>query len=297
MRAHALAGARRTSRQPLALGADEQRHAGSARSPAVAGRRAAARAAPATSATRSPGQLARRRARARARRRRSRPCSRAPPSASGGRRSRARARRSEAPNACARAQHRADVAGVARRRAGRRTAARRGAAPALLVDADHARARAERRDARERRAARHRGSSSPPSPQPAQPVALERRGARRARRPRSGPRPRPGSVPLRSRSRLVCRRRRAFRRGFCGDAMWVIGSVGASGDLAVGTQKGRRPVRSGAREARRCRLPGLRQPTPRGRPRQNVGTCRRRARRCRRAPCGRARRRPATGRA
>ncbi len=210
------------------------------------------------------------------------------------------------------AQHRADVAGVAD--AVQVHAQRpRGGAPALLVDGEHARAGAERGHARERGALdvvevrRRRGPSrrggSPRAP-----------GARRARRRRSGPRLRPGTCR--------CARARA----------WCAGGARPSGGGCVGMrsgscrcpvrrwrlvfaaawccllrcppaqQKGRRPF-----QERRpggclsvCRVPGwagVRQPTPRGRPRQNVGTCRRRARRCRRAPCGRARCRRATGRA
>ena len=72
------------------------------------------------------GQLGRRPPRARAARRRSRPCSRARPSARTGRRSPGRARRSRRRRRAPRAA-RADVAGVARRRAGRRTAGPPGA--------------------------------------------------------------------------------------------------------------------------------------------------------------------------
>ena len=68
-----------------------------------------------------------------------------------------------------------------------------GHAPALLVDPDRARARAERRDLGQQRPARHRRSPrrrarSRPRGSP------QRRPARAPRRPRSGPRPRPGSA-------------------------------------------------------------------------------------------------------
>ena len=126
-----------------------------------------------------------------------------------------------APNACARAQHRAHVPRIADavQVHAQRPARRLG--PALLVDADHARARAERRDGRKRVRARRR--ESPRRRASSRRCDSPRRHAGRplARR-RSGPRPRPRSVPLRSRSRLLCRRRTAFRRGLWEEAMWVM---------------------------------------------------------------------------
>ena len=153
------------------------------------------------------------------------------------------------------AQHRADVAGVAD--AVQVHAQRpRGRAPALLVDADHARARAERGDARERRRARRRGSPRAPSPVPAQ-RGSPRRGARPGapRPPRSRSSPSATKRPLRARSRLPCSRRRAFRRGSAGRRCGHVGCAG--GSLGAGTKKGAVPFRSDAREAVcRCRRAG-----------------------------------------
>ena len=132
--------------------------------------------------------------------RRSSPCSRAPPSASTGRRSPGpsttrRRRRS----ACARADDRADVPGIADpvqvdREPGSSPAAR------LRVDPDHPRPGA--RASRPRRAARAR--------RPRRPGARTRLGAPAASRPpRPGPRPRPRTAP---------RARGACARGACGSA-------------------------------------------------------------------------------
>ena len=163
-------------------------------------RRARAAARPRVGEQRDPlaGQLARRRRRARARPRRSRPCSRAPPSARAGRRSPGRAprtrRRTPAPSAapCRRCRDR-------RRRAGTTHSGPAGAAPALLVDADHARARAERGDRRERGSARPRGSRRRRAP--SRPAGSPRAGAPggAAAAIRSSPSAR--NRPLRARSR------------------------------------------------------------------------------------------------
>ena len=145
-----------------------------------------------------------------------------------------------------------------------------------------ARRRSRARSARPHGSRRCRARSRPAG-------SPRRAGARRARPLPAGPRPRPGT-------------------GRCGRGRaWCAGGARPSGGGCVGIgfgschKKSAVLFRSDAREAV-CRLPvprpsGVRQPTPRGRPRRNVGTCRRRARRCRRAPCGRARRRPASGRA
>ncbi len=200
-----------------------------------------------------------------------------------------------------RAQHGADVAGVA-------TPCRythsgpAGATPALLVDADHARPRAERRGARERGALHvvevlARRDPSPPgdSPRPPPPAAWA------AAAIRSSPSARKRAACARARA-WCAGGARAFRRGFCWDAIWLICWVLGVCCTWFGTKKGAVPFRSDAREAVESiagSRPGRGQAaaTPRGRPRQNVGRCRRRARRCPRAPCGRARRRPASGRA
>ena len=108
-----------------------------------------------------------------------------------------------------------------------------GRAPALLVDGEHARARAERGDARERRR-----------------LDLVEAAARRARVPAAGsPRAARGppacaatmrsspsamKVPLRSRSRRRCRRRRAFRRGFWAEDDGGHGVVWSGSCLVVG---------------------------------------------------------------
>ena len=240
--------------------------------------------------------------------RRSRPCWRARPSASAGRRSPGRAPRSEAPKACAErstvptlpgSPHAVQVHAQRPRRL----------APALLVDGDHARARAERGALASARAldiveARRRRARGRPAGSP---------------RAASGPTARGRvdqilalgrNVRVRARSRLRCRRRRAFSRGSVGRRSghrcrlrWVPvrgcwaqvgGWIGR-----LGKEKGRRPC-SGATPVRlSMSVPGppagrVRQPTPRGRRRRNVGTSRRRGRRCRRAPCGRAPRRRAS---
>ena len=164
--------------------------------------------------------LARQRARRRSTRasppRRPPPCSPAPPWASTGPRSRGPSATHDGAERLRAAQHRAHVARDRRPRADTRTAGPRARPPALLVHADHARARAERRDRRERRRldvveAPLRRAACPPAGSP------PRAPTRRPRRPRSDPRPRRRTCRLRSRSRLVCRRRSAFRRGLCGE--------------------------------------------------------------------------------
>ena len=241
--------------------------------------------------------------------------------ASGGRRSPGRARRTQAPNACA---ERSTVPTLPGSRDAVQVHAQRarGRAPSA---ARRRRSRACPSRASTRSRARARSTSwkpASPSPVPLEAVALERGAGRpAARRPRD-PRPRRRRAPLRARSRLPCRRRSAFRRGFCAEAMCVIcparvrvwlssavwrcmvvtGRCGLLWWALAGTKKGAVPFRSDARRlsmsiAGAARRAGVRQPTPRGRRRQNVGRCRRRGRRCPRAPCGRARRRPARGRA
>ncbi len=167
-------------------------------------------------------------------------------------------------------------------------------APALLVDGDHARAGAERGHARERGAldfvevvvAEVRAG---------QPVALERRRVRRASAAAIRSSPSARNMPLRGAPALGVQAAHGLQAGVVGmRSGHVVGCVDA---VRSCNKKGAVLFRSDAREAV-CRLPGprrsgVRQPTPRGRPRQNVGMCLRRARRCRRAPCGRARRRPA----
>ena len=141
-----------------------------------------------------------------------------------------------------------------RRRAGRRTAARR-ARPSA---ARRRRSRACPSRAWRRSRARQRSTSwksAPPSSRAGQPVALERRASGRARRRRAGPRPRPGTCP----------RRRALAPGRAAGAApsgggsvveaivghVVVGSVGRAGS---GNKKGAVLFRSDAREAV-CRLP------------------------------------------
>ncbi len=209
----------------------------------------------------------------------------------------ARARRTSAPNALRRAQRSCRRCPGRRRRAGTRTAARAGARPALLVDADHARARAERRDAlsASRVDVVKALLAEPSSPRGDSP--RPRRARPRAPRAR-GPRPRPRSARCARARARVAQPLEVLQPWVCGwRCMWCHSMRSSVADLAVVAQKKRRPFRNDAREAKPMSIAGVRQPTPRGRPRQNVGTCRRRARRCRRAPCGRARRRPASGRA
>ncbi len=272
--------------------------------------RAPARCAPAAAPRPTP--------RAPAPRGRSRPCWPAPPWATTGRRSPARAPRTRhrrpGPRAapCRRCRDR-------RSRAGRRTPAPAAWAPALLVHADRACSRPERADRRQRRRL-HLGKPAPPSALPATRIALHRLPPRAAA---AASRSSPSATkrPLRVRSRRRCRRRSSCRRGFWGEVMvviwmWldVLSLLGMERSLhgvlveagwRCGTKKApslwetlRVPIgQRGAREAGYVGGLEIRRPTPRGRPRQNVGTRRRRARRCPPAPCGRARPRPARGRA
>ncbi len=190
-----------------------------------------------------------------------------------------------------RAQDRADVARVAdavqvdAQRPGRR-------APGLLVDGDHARARAERRGALQRRRV-DVVEARLAEPRACQAVALDGVAAGRARG---------GDEVLALDREAPAARALAPRR----EALEVLQSlVVARGyvchrELVVWSwhKKSAVLVRNDAREAvEPMSVARVRQPTPRGRSRQNVGTCRRRGRRCRRAPCGRARRRRARGRA
>ena len=169
------------------------------------------------------------------------------------------------------AQHRADVAGVARRPTARRRAARLTRAPALLEDAEHAGARAEaprrRRAARPRRR-RRRAARRPPASRPAAAAAS---------------RSSPSATKRRS-------RRRWSRRSSLSFSLWGL-------VITVGVGTKRAPILRGAAPGRLVRVGcGTRRPTPRGRRRQIGGRSRGRARRCRPAPCGRARSRPASGR-
>ena len=199
--------------QPLALGADEQRDIAAPTASAPAGRasdlgaswRRARPARPGSSATAPP---------ARAPPRRSRPCSPARPSARGDRRSpgraprrsRRRPARSAAP--CRRCPGR-------RPRAGTRTAVPRALRPALLVDGDHARARAERRDGRQRLRVDVE-EALPAEPRAREAVSLERAPSRLLRPRRPDPRPRPRSGRC-ARARACARRRRsASGRGCVG---------------------------------------------------------------------------------
>src|ERR1035441_1454839 len=56
------------------------------------------------------------------------------------------------------------------------------------------------------------------------------------------------NVPRRSRSRLAYRRRTAFRRAFCGDAIWLMS--GFLGSLAGARERERAPSLSGATPGR-----------------------------------------------
>ena len=166
--------------QALALGADDERHV------AVGIARERLAAVRATSAIRRPGSSAGSRTRATRDRRTARPSRRARPCARTG-------RRCPGPSATLRgaereraAQRGADVAGVvdAPQRQAQRPGRRR--RPALRVDAERARARAELRDARRAGAARPR---RPRARSPRRRSAPSAPSRRRRRRP-AGPRPR-----------------------------------------------------------------------------------------------------------
>ena len=173
------------------------------------------------------------------------------------------------------AQHRADVAGVVD--APQRDAQRpdRRGRPALAVDRERARARAELGDLGQQRL----GDLLAREPGARPPRAAPTAASPRPRRRRAGPRPRP-------RTRPACRATCAppacgsrVRVSLCG--LVIIGSV---------EKKGARPV-GGAPGA--SVSSALRPRTPRGRSGQSVGRSRHRARRCRPGPCGPARCRPA----
>ena len=165
------------------------------------------------------------------------------------------------------ADDRADVAGVARRRAGRRRRPPPASLHALPVDADHPGARA--------RASLTASSSSGSTSSPATQDEL-RLGPGRPRPPRPGPRPRPRTGP---RARVL-----ALARA-CGSAS---ASRCVAGDhrlrVLVRKQKGRpAPVsRPGSRDAAVASRP----PWPPGLARQIGETPPGRGRRCRRASCG-----------
>ena len=107
-----------------------------------------------------------------------------------------------------------------RRRAGRRTAAPRAGPSAARRRAITRVPEPSVRDARQR-ARLTSWKPSPPRPEPGEAVALERRRARRcaAAAMRSSPSAR--NVPAARALALVCRRRSAFRRGFCGRRCWL----------------------------------------------------------------------------
>ena len=211
---------RQLLRQPLALGADEQRqrpprpaHGWAAR---LAARRGDQRDA-----------LARELRSAHARERdarRSRPCSRAPPSASAGRRSRGRAPR--------RRRRRPGRSGaIVPTLPGSRTPVQvhaqrpqRALAPALLVDADHARARPERARPPPAPPARPPRKSCAAEPAAGGAIALDAASTPARPRPRAGPRPR-------------------RRSGRCARARGgAAGAAAPSGGGSVGSDDGHRCV-------------------------------------------------------
>ncbi len=173
-----------------------------------------------------------------------------------------------------RAQDGADVARVADAPQRDAAAGRSGLGPALLVDRRRARARPERRDAREHLgldvlAGPIRRSSSAPS--------------RRRRPRRAGPRPRRRTARVApALAARVCRRRRSWSLGL----WWLV---------ITGLERKRAPSRGKRRPESAVVLVGLRRPPPppRGRARRIAGRSPGRGRRCRRGSCGRARPRPA----
>ena len=165
--------------------------------------------------------------------------------------------------------------------------------PALLIDGERARARPKRGGARARRLdlmealAAQPGSPATRSPRARPPRRVRRRDEVLALGDEAG-----AAIAAAPGDQAAS----AFSRGLWGRRSGHLGGV-----WVLRNEKGAVPERSDAREAVvsvPCRGGAvLRQPTPRGRPRQNVGRSRRRARRCPRGPCGRARCRQARGRA
>ena len=258
--------------QPLALGADHERDRRRASSSA------SGTPSRGTSADAPAGQL-RDRAHARERDREQR-AHRRPHRLVAVRIGRARAERDAAgAERERRAQHRADVAGIVD--APQRDAQRPGrrGRPALAVDGERARARAELGDLAPAAA---RATSSPASPEPS---ATSRTDGCQPAASAASSRSSPSATnsPSLSRHLRPASLRISLRVSLCG---LVI--------MGLGQKKGARPV-GGAPGA--SVSSALRPRTPRGRSGQIVGTSRHRARRCRPGPCGRARCRPASGRA
>ena len=159
--------------------------------------------------------------------------------------------------------------------------------PALLVDRQRracpSPARRRRPAARARprspgSAAAGRRSSARPAAQPAASAAASRSSPSATNR------------PARSRSRRRCVSLRISL------SFWLWGLVMVMGSMTTKRAPSceeRRPGGGAGVSAASLSRP----PAPRGRGRQNVGRCRRRGRRCRPGSCGRARRRRAAGRA
>ena len=238
--------------------------------PRVLRARRAARPARATSATVRAGQVLDARRRAPRARRRWRPSRPAPPWRRTGRRCPGPTATLAGPEGERRAQHRADVARDRRRPTAPRTRARPPRAPSA-----GRRRRARACPSRAARPASRCGATSTPSRSSsdgAQPAALGRLDQVLALGDEL--------------ARLVA----PAPAGELADLAEAV-VVGAGDHAGRRNKKGARPIRRGARVGQ-CRS-AVRPSTPRGRPRQIGGTCRRRARRCRPGPCGRSRCRPA----